>query len=52
MLLFHNQTDMPYAVAATAWDRLIGCRRFNQKTVAALAAFRAEYIDQGPETVP
>lgn len=52
LLLFENQTDMPYAVAATAWDHLIGCPEFNAKTVAAVAEFRETYIDKGPETVP
>jgi hypothetical protein len=52
MLLFENQTDMPFAVAATAWDALIGCETYNAKTIAALAAFRVAYIDQGPELVP
>ena len=30
---------MPYAVAATAWDQLIGCKTFNAKTVKALGEF-------------
>jgi hypothetical protein len=52
MLLFHNQTDMPFEVAATAWDQLIGCKTFNAKTLKALAEFRDAYIDKGPETRP
>ena len=27
MLLFENATQMPYAVAATAWGHLLGCPR-------------------------
>jgi hypothetical protein len=52
MLLFENTTQMPYAVAATAWTHLIGCARMNDKVIAALKQFRAKYIDQGPEVVP
>jgi Protein of unknown function (DUF3105) len=52
MLLFENTTQMPYAVAATAWTHLIGCPRMNDKVIAALEHFRAQYIDQGPEVVP
>ena len=43
---------MPYAVAATAWDHLIGCETFNAKTVEALDEFRKAYVDKGPELVP
>ena len=52
LLLFENQTKMPYAVAATAWDQLIGCKTFNAKTVKALDEFRKAYVDKGPELVP
>lgn len=51
-LLFQNQTDMPYEVAATAWDHLIGCKTFNSKTAQAVGEFYKTYVDQGPETVP
>ena len=52
LLLFENQTKMPYAVAATAWDQLIGCKTFDAKTVKALDEFRKAYVDKGPELVP
>lgn len=52
MLLLENQTNMPYEVAATAWTHLLGCERFNDKAIDALRAFRASYIDKGPEQVP
>jgi hypothetical protein len=53
--------NMPYAVAATAWNaepapngtgRLMGCNEVNDKTLDALAAFRDENRSQGPEPVP
>jgi hypothetical protein len=53
--------DMPYAVAATAWNadpapngtgRLLLCNDVNDKTFDALAAFRDEHRSQGPEPIP
>ena len=53
--------NMPYAVAATAWNaepapngtgRLMGCDEVNDKTFDALAAFRDENRSQGPEPIP
>ncbi len=52
VLLFQNQTQMPYAVAATAWTQSLGCETVNGKTWDALRAFRARYVAQGPETTP
>ncbi len=52
LLLFQNETAMPYAVAATAWGQLIGCQEMNDKVFDALRAFRHAYVDKGPETVP
>lgn len=49
LLLFQNQTKMPYEVAATAWGRDIVCPKFNQGVFDALRAFRAKYSFQGPE---
>jgi hypothetical protein len=51
MLLFQNTTNMPYAVAATAWGQLLGCPSMNDKVYDALRTFRERYIDKGPETV-
>ena len=51
-LLFQNPTGMPYAVAATAWRHLLGCPTFNNRVFDALRAFRAQYVNKGPETVP
>jgi hypothetical protein len=52
MLLYENTTEMPFAVAATAWDHQLGCPAMNDKVFDAIRAFRAEYIDKGPEVVP
>src|SRR3954447_13757645 len=52
LLLFENTTKMPFAVAATAWDHQLGCATMNDKVFDAIRAFRAEYIDKGPEIVP
>jgi Protein of unknown function (DUF3105) len=55
------RANMPYAVAATAWDadpapngtgKLMTCDQVNDKTYDALAAFRDEHRSQGPEPVP
>jgi hypothetical protein len=50
MLLFQNNTNMPYAVAATAWTYLIGCKKVNNNTWDALRDFRNAYIDKAPES--
>ncbi len=52
MLLFQNTTGMKDAVAATAWTHSVTCPEMNDKVFDALRAFRARYIDKGPETVP
>jgi hypothetical protein len=52
MLLYQNGTDMPFAVAATAWGHLLGCETLTDDTWDALRTFRARYIDKGPEQVP
>jgi hypothetical protein len=55
------RADMPYAVAATAWNaepapggtgRMLLCEEVNDKTYDALAAFRDEHRSQGPEPIP
>ena len=53
--------NMPYAVAATAWDadpapngtgELLLCNTMNDKVFDALQAFRDEHRSQGPEPIP
>jgi hypothetical protein len=55
------RANMPYAVAATAWDadpapngtgKIMTCDRVDDQTYDALAAFRDEHRSQGPEPVP
>ncbi len=52
MLLFQNTTNMPFAVAATAWGHMIGCKTMNDKVFDALRAFHDKFINKGPEVVP
>ncbi|MEA2274116.1 MAG: hypothetical protein QOI98_2824 [Solirubrobacteraceae bacterium] len=49
-LLFQNNTNMKYAVAATTWGHLIGCSKFNDRVFDALRAFRKQYVDKAPES--
>ena len=55
------RSNMPYEVAATAWNgepepngtgRMLLCDEVNDKTFDALAAFRDEHRSQGPEPIP
>lgn len=49
-LLFQNDTKMPYAVAATAWGRLLGCKTVDKPAIFdAVRDFRTKYVDKGPE---
>jgi Protein of unknown function (DUF3105) len=49
LLLFQNPTHMPYAVAAVAWGKVLGCKTFTPKVFDALRDFRVAYTNQGPE---
>ena len=49
LLLFPNPTHMPYAVAATAWGHVLGCKTFSPRVFDALRAFRLAHTYQGPE---
>jgi Protein of unknown function (DUF3105) len=51
-MLFENNTQMPFAVAATAWTHLLGCKKFTDKSFDAIRAFRKRYTDQAPEAIP
>jgi hypothetical protein len=51
-LLFQNNTNMPYAVAATSWGQMLGCPTFNDKVFDAVRDFRAKYVDKGREIFP
>lgn len=61
MILTPNETDMTYAVAATAWNgdprpggtgRLLGCPTFTPGAFDAIRAFKDEHRSNGPEPVP
>jgi hypothetical protein len=52
MLLYENTTEMPSAVAATAWGHSLTCPEMNDKVFDAIRTFRAAWIDKGPENVP
>lgn len=41
--------DMQFAVAATAWQRLLGCYRLTDGTLDALRLFRGRYIGRGAD---
>jgi hypothetical protein len=60
MLLTPNETNMPYAVAASAWNaeprpngtgRLLGCPEYNEAVFDAIRAFKDEHRGNGPEVV-
>lgn len=47
--LFPNP-DMPYAVAATAWTQLVGCKDYQgAATLDVIRDFRDQFLGQGPE---
>ena len=52
VILTPNATGMPYEVAATAWRKVLGCPRMNDRVYDAIRAFRDRYRDRGPEDVP
>jgi hypothetical protein len=56
-----RRANMPYAVAATAWNhdptpngtgRLMGCPKWDDGVIDALRAFRDEHRSNGPEDIP
>jgi len=60
-MLLVPRRDMPYEVAATAWNRepepdgtgrVMGCPRYGEKVFDALRAFRDEHRSNGPEAIP
>lgn len=40
---------MRYGLAVTAWRRLLGCRRFDGRTIDAVRLFRGRFIGSGPD---
>lgn len=60
-ILVVPRSDMPFDVAATAWNRspgregtgrLLGCASFSPQAYDALRAFRDKHRGQGPEAIP
>jgi hypothetical protein len=52
VLLFENNTGMPYQFAATAWTRSITCPELTPKAIDALRTFREAFTDKAPEFIP
>jgi hypothetical protein len=42
--LMENNTEMPFAVAAVAWQEYVACKQFTNDTFDALRAFRAQAL--------
>jgi hypothetical protein len=51
-LLFENNTNMPFEVAAASWQHYLGCPKWNQNVIDAIRAYREQYVDKGPEFIP
>jgi hypothetical protein len=51
VLLFPDD-EMPYEVAVTAWTKLVGCPRYNERVLDVVRDFRDIYRGQGPEAIP
>lgn len=51
VLLFQNETKMPYAVAAVAWTHILGCQAFTPKVAQAFRDFRTAFTFKGPEKI-
>jgi hypothetical protein len=49
VLMFPNNSNMPYAVAATAWTHLVGCPKYSPAVLDVLRNFRDTYRGNGPE---
>jgi hypothetical protein len=43
---------MPYALATTAWGRLLGCRAVGDETIDAVQLFRGRFVGGGPDSPP
>ena len=52
VILFPNP-DMPYEVATTAWQQLLGCKTYEgDATLDAIRDFILQYRGRGPEPIP
>ena len=48
-IVVRSETSMPFAVAVTAYRRLLGCRTLNQASVDAIQLFRGRFVGSGPD---
>ena len=51
-LTLENNTKMPYAAVAIAWNHVLACDKMTSGYFDAARAFRKAYTDKGPEIVP
>jgi len=52
-VVMQNNTEMPFKFAAVAWTNYVGCPGpLNSATIDTFRAFRAKYVDKGPELIP
>jgi hypothetical protein len=51
-LMFANNTNMPFEVAAVAWTHILGCTTMNAQVPDAIRAFEDRFVDKGPELIP
>jgi hypothetical protein len=52
VVLTPAETKMPYEVAASAWQKILGCPAYNDRVPDAFRAFRDAYRLKGPEYFP
>ena len=52
VVLTPDTAPMPWAVAASAWGKFVGCPAYNDKVPDAFRAFRDAYRLKGPEYYP
>ena len=48
-IVVRNDTGMPFAVAVTAYRRLLGCRSLSRSSVDAIQLFRGRFVGSGPD---
>ena len=52
VVLVPNERPMPYAVAASAWGKFVGCKSYNDKVPDAFRTFRDAFRLKAPEYFP
>jgi hypothetical protein len=48
-IVVRNQTGLPFAVAVTAYRRLLGCQTLNHSSLDAIQLFRGRFVGSGPD---